>query len=110
MASYNSTSFLLFKTASPFRASCPKNRIAVPCFTGGQIRPSKWATSDYQSGPVCSIEVGQFRALPRFWCNRELQNNSIVKCFKLLGDGTSPEPYAIPSPQRRDSDPRPHRA
>jgi hypothetical protein len=27
----------------------------------GQIRPSMWATSEYQSGPVCSIEVGQFR-------------------------------------------------
>jgi hypothetical protein len=28
---------------------------------GGQIRLSKWAKREYQSGPNYSIEVGQFR-------------------------------------------------
>src|ERR1035437_9686213 len=56
MASNNSTSFLLFQTASPFRANA-RNRIAVPCFTGGQIRPSKWARLQYRSGPIQSSEI-----------------------------------------------------
>ena len=62
--SNNSTSFLLFKTASPFRAFA-QNRIAVACFYRGpdqtikvgQFRISKWANLQYRSGPIQSIEI-----------------------------------------------------
>ena len=39
-----------------FRAIA-RNRIACLCFTGGHVRPSKWAKLQYRSGPIQTSEI-----------------------------------------------------